>query len=45
MKVTSEVSIMSKFVLGFITGVAFAYFCSSDKEEIDIGELEDLMEY
>lgn len=36
---------MSKFVLGFITGVALVYFCSSDKEEIDIGELEDLMEY
>ena len=36
---------MGKFVLGFMTGVALVYFCSNDKEEIDIGELEDMMEY
>ena len=36
---------MSKFVLGFMTGVALVYFCSSNTEEIDIGELEDMMEY
>lgn len=36
---------MNKFVLGFITGATLVYLFKEQDSYIDIGELEDLIEY